>query len=48
MDGEPNNIDREVCVGVYAKENFFMAWSDVRCDARGMKWICEKAPTNVS
>ncbi|KAM8737851.1 uncharacterized protein AB9X84_022766 [Acanthopagrus schlegelii] len=48
MDGEPNTIDREVCVAVYAKENFFMAWNDVRCDAQVLKWICEKAPTNVS
>ncbi|XP_073339848.1 uncharacterized protein [Pagrus major] len=48
MDGEPNNIDPEVCVAVYAKENFFKAWNDVRCDSTRMKWICEKAPTNVS
>lgn len=45
--GEPNDINDEDCAGVYPRENFFMAWNDVSCDAT-MKWICEKAPTSMN
>lgn len=47
MDGEPNNLDDEICVGVYPKTNFFKAWNDVRCDAK-INWICEKAPAYMT
>ncbi|XP_026212317.1 CD209 antigen-like protein E [Anabas testudineus] len=46
-DGEPNDVNDEDCAAVYARENFFKAWNDVRCGAT-MKWICEKAPTSTS
>nr|XP_046268894.1 C-type lectin domain family 4 member M-like [Scatophagus argus] len=48
MDGEPNNIDKEICVGVYSRKNMFKAWNDVRCEVTQMKWVCEKAPTSLS
>ncbi|XP_069574660.1 CD209 antigen-like protein C [Brachyistius frenatus] len=46
-DGEPNDVDGEDCVAVYARENFFKSWNDFRC-AVPQKWICEKAPTSMS
>lgn len=45
QEGEPSNTDEEVCVAVEAKENFFQAWNDYRCDSTKHKWICEKAAT---
>ncbi|XP_062296504.1 CD209 antigen-like protein E [Scomber scombrus] len=47
IDGEPNNVNEEDCVSVLPKENFFQAWNDAPCTLK-LKWICEKALTNIS
>ncbi|TNM95488.1 hypothetical protein fugu_016571 [Takifugu bimaculatus] len=43
MDGNPTGVKDDVCVAVYARENFFKAWGDTNCNAQNKKWICEKA-----
>lgn len=43
MDGNPTGVKDDVCVAVYARENFFKAWGEVNCNAQNKKWICERA-----
>lgn len=43
MDGNPTGIKENVCVVVYARENFFKAWGEANCDTQNKKWICERA-----
>lgn len=46
MDGKPTGVKDDVCVAVYARENFFKAWGDTNCKDQNKKWICEKPEDN--